>query len=989
MNTFQVLIGGQRINNVSLPFKYGNFLDQQLDFATLTLTRINVKNYPPCTPVIVTVYSENTANGVTYSQSKRFEYIVQGDNSRESPVGSGFYRHEITLIEPTKLLEIPLESLCFTNVGLKDYKKQTPPVNVETEEIPALPTLPSTVVSPLYTGDTISLLPVADLIIVDFGSTVDGNGVTTTRKLEVNNSYVSITNRNGVERFSFTENGLFDNTPSVKIAEGINTIRYYCVISTSIGGLISTRDIVDFTYQIIGIGSVSPPNPYNVQEVIDRILRLQEPLAIQSNGGISPRFKFDLANIPEDKRALFTARNAPEFTFTRQTLREALQTIGGFIHAEPRLLYNDDTNEFDTITFDFFGDIDYAEYYDVNEKADKLLNEYNYEDITRSWNIEQACNELDSYQDNLVNRINKNIATTAQPFATGIQTMRTETVGARLEEGNMYFPTVYPISEIQKFEYIDAGTGTAYDFTPYLYEQSVYESQLSSYEDAYPTSKAYAFYYKQNQPGIYGFFFKREEISGGAFAKYSIVNIINLVTGSNYNGKPFFSLGKDGDLNYAALRFRLTYTPIHSARIKHSKQYIGDWLEYPRTLNYSQGANQVETKYFGENIKGAVERLGTLEKLITFTCFNINTIPKAGLLWDEDYYIATVSVECMVNKFKVTCGLSKNFNRISQYIGVSSYKRQYEVSEVMVQKREWLWKDYLVFTDYTNTPPAAQEDCLIGSAVLQYFKNTLLQDDSVFFKSQITAVEALGADDTAYTRVVLPVIATAVGNVMEFTWAYKDNYSAGQQVVQVGDNYYAQDVQYANYFGRFLYQDWKLSVPSGMVGMDPFTLPQGAISESGINIIASGTLYIAKDSREALQQTMSVEYVTDTKGFVIGSGLAEYNPMVRGLTSGVECKLVALNKRLNKFTKTIDGGIVTEVNVVDSYFTISDDGNYISCKGAESRSAAKSWAYVLETANGNIFLFGKNEEIPDSRIPFGQFKLFTLHNVYKHLKNKA
>ena len=1011
MNTFQVLIGGQRINNVSLPFKYGNFLDQQLDFATLTLTRINIKNYPPCTPVIVTVYSENTANGVTYSQSKRFEYIVQGDNSRESPVGSGFYRHEITLIEPTKLLEIPLESLCFTNVGLKEYKKQTPPVNVETEEIPAHPTLPSSVVSPLYTGDTISLLPVADLIIVDFGATPNpATGGVTSKYLQVNNSYVSVTTRNGVERYSFDEVGRFTNTPSITIAEGVNTIRYYCVID-NFNGVFTTQHIVDFTYQIIGIGSVTPPDPYNVQEVIDRILRLQEPLCIIDRnteddvpGTIYPRFKFDLANIPEDKRALFTARNAPEFTFTRQTLREALQTIGGFIHAEPRLLYNDDTNEFDTITFDFFGDIDYAEYYDVNEKADKLLNEYNYEDITRSWNIEQACNELDSYQDNLVNRINKNIATTAQPFATGIQTMRTETVGARLEEGNMYFPTVYPISEIQKFEYIDAGTGTAYDFTPYLYEQSIYESQLSSYEDAYPTSKAYALYYKQNQPGIYGFFFKREEISGGAFAKYSIVNIINLVTGSNYNGKPFFSLGKDGDLNYAALRFRLTYTPIHSARIKHSKQYIGDWLEYPRTLNYSQGANQVETKYFGENIKGAVERLGTLEKLITFTCFNINTIPKAGLLWDEDYYIATVSVECMVNKFKVTCGLSKNFNRISQYIGVSSYKRQYEVSEVMVQKREWLWKDYLVFTDYTKTPPAAQEDCLIGSSVLRYFKNTLLQDDSVFFKSQITAVEALGADDTAYTRVVLPVIATAVGNVMEFTWEYKDNYSAGQQVVQVDNNYYAQDVQYANYFGRFLYQDFWLATPSGMVGMDPYTLPQGAISESGINIITSGTLYISKDSREALQQTMSVEYVTDTKGFVIGSGLAEYNPMVRGLSAQYyKPRLITLKKRLNKFSKYISGDDKAEIFenpstgeplIQDSWFTITDEGNAISFYGENNYAteSAKSWAYVVPVSlSTGLFyqvLFGKNMDIV-AGMKIGDFTLYALHNVYKHLKNKA
>lgn len=997
MNSFQVTIGGQTVTNVSLPFKYGNFLDQQLDYATMTLTRVNVENFAPCTPVIVSVTSRNTANEVEYVQSKQFEYIVQSDNSRESPVGSGFYRHELTLIEPTKLLEIPLESLCFTNAGLKDYKKQPSPITKEILDNNDASdyVIPQVLYSP--TGGSIQLPNLQEFLIPTSGAT-SFNGFTLTL---INDPRITFTERNGQSTsFIYTNvdgstNAVFNFPKPVTYYKVRVTFEYQFLNNN---GVLSQPNMVDFSFDLVSIGdNYSVPQDYNVQGVITRILALQEPLCVidrntedDEPGTIYPRFKFDLANIPEDKRALFTARNAPEFTFTRQTLREALQTIGGFIHAEPRLLYNSTTGEFDTITFDFFGEMDYAEYYDVNEKADKLLNEYNYEDKTFTWNIEQACNELDSYQENLVSRINRATEATAQPFLTGYQTLRAETVGARLEEENMYLPTSYPIHEVKGLSVIVGDT--PYDITPYLYEETIYASQLSSYEDAYPTSKAYALYYKQNQKGVYGFFFKRENVTSGVFVNYAIKNILDLVVGYDV-----------GSLNYQEMRFRIVYTPIHSARIKHSKQNIEEWLQYPRTLNYSQSANQVETKYFGENIKGAVERLGTLEKLVTFTCFNINTIPKPGLLWDEDYFISTVSVECMVDKFKVTCGLSKNFNQISQYIGVSSYKRQFEVSEVMVQTREWLWKDYIVLTDYTNTPPAAQDDCLIGASVMQYLKNTFLQDRASFFSKELAAVEVYGSDDTSsFTRVVLPLISVSVGNVMEFTWEYQDNYSAGQQVIKIDNDYYAQDVQYADYFGRMLYQNWKLATPSGMTDyLKPERLPQGAI-ESGIQIIQSKFMYMSKDSREKLKQTMAVEFVTDTKGFVIGSGLAEFNPMVRGLSAeNWKPRLVTLPKRLNKFESYIRLDGVVEVFeltqngdplIYNSEFTVSD--NYLAYYGDYNTAtkSAKAWAYVVPVSlqSGTFYqvLFGKNINIV-AGMKVGDFTAYALHDVYKYKKNRA
>ena len=121
MNNFSVTIGGLAYKNAIFPLKYEDLLDEQLNSAVLGLTRVSTQYFKPATPVFITITSNNLANGVEYNQTKTLEYVISNDRSIESPVGSGFYRHEITLIEPTKLLEIPLESLCFRNAGGRTF----------------------------------------------------------------------------------------------------------------------------------------------------------------------------------------------------------------------------------------------------------------------------------------------------------------------------------------------------------------------------------------------------------------------------------------------------------------------------------------------------------------------------------------------------------------------------------------------------------------------------------------------------------------------------------------------------------------------------------------------------------------------------------------------------------------------------------------------------------------------------------------------------
>ena len=108
----------RQYDNVVLPFKYGKLLDEQLDYAVFSINRTTVQKFPLNTLVSARVLSD--ANEYTIFEN----WLIVSDESVESPVGSGFYNHEIMIVEPTKLAEgIPVESLCFTNPTGNDYTR--------------------------------------------------------------------------------------------------------------------------------------------------------------------------------------------------------------------------------------------------------------------------------------------------------------------------------------------------------------------------------------------------------------------------------------------------------------------------------------------------------------------------------------------------------------------------------------------------------------------------------------------------------------------------------------------------------------------------------------------------------------------------------------------------------------------------------------------------------------------------------------------------
>ena len=926
-NNFTVTLDGKDYTkNVPYPIKWSRMLDEQLDQARFTLKRLKRDIIHPLTPMSITMTDKK-------GRELKFDTLVTTDPAAELPVGNGTHDHETIHLEETKVLEgIVVDALTFTNDLGRSYlgnaKEITVNIDAQKEgalnvayyptaaEIQNIENSKSPKGTSPYTFISIKKLFSDYANIGNFANKWSSCylRVTNESKKIIDDNYENTSTNVG-------SHGLPDIDKEVSLEIGIYNVEYY------INFLNNSNYYTKVNYSFSVIENVAALPRWNIASVIDRVLDVAEPHL----EGVAPRFVLNA-----EQHALFEQIEAPEFAFTNSTLKEILDQIGGYIHGIPRLRGN-------VIYFDMLG----------GTKQAKIANpKYKYISNMYSQDIENYCTSLDSTVDNLVCLTDRGQGTITEPYSDGGKSLRTETVYARVEEGNMFISTKYPIQEIVLVvnTAIPGMNLGDLDITPYVFEAAEYARQ-DSYGANYPTSKVYALYYTQGQKNIYGLNFKQKTVNS-EMGDYSIIRILSEASGQ--------TVGSLGD-KYPALAFRVSYIPVFSARTQQTKQYIGDY-KTPRALVYNQGANVIETKHFGENMKGAVARMGNVDRVVTYNLGDFSLIPEIGEMYGEDYYIAGVTCELYPNHIKCMLTLSKDFNRLSQYIGINSVRRFYEVSEKQAYRRDIKYADYLVIGDKVE-----EDDTLLRS--LSTLKRALEGGTipGLYAIYGIDHVVAEGRDENGgpLKKVLLPVVTTAQGNAMVFTFNYEDNYSAGAQVQPQTaggvSGYFTNAVAYADYYGRM--KTLKFAMNNRVrEEVDDMQLPQTNLPYN-VGPIRADTkgLVVRKDGREILSVNYVVEFVTNKRNYIIGSALARNAGYVRTsfLVYDDNARLYVLPNRIPKFAEKLD---ITDATFVWNYFRghISEVENGLKFEDFTSKVDGEAWAVV----NGRgEFYFGSNEPI--------------------------
>lgn len=979
-NEIAVYINGMnKTARVVLPFKIGNFLDERLDEAHLSLRGVKKENYVPLTPVEVVI--TNTLywgiwndNPIIDKQSTKTRYfVVANDVAWEVPVGSGFYNHDLYLIEITKIAEcFVIDTITYTNDLGRIYTGGVPATpKTEYTQSGVIGELNPRDFPPVTPTNYTPALPMNEDFEFVSAHTVFPYNKSDTFNITINNIYTQTVYIDNEQVFE-NEYSIYNTSAgatitgedkgyTVKIeANKIYKVKYVYHLTRTPAGGAQGSITVTAEYEFSAVENKLPLKQWTVADVINRLLDVCEPI----RKGEKPRFRLNAEQAVKFDKIL-----APQFSFTKQTLRECLKDVGGFIHGEPRLTpVKDESGQ-------YYYEVSY-EMYASQEKSGLFTMPYIKKDVSQY--VNNYVTHLDSSVENLVNQLDKMSGVIIEPYRDGAKTVRTETLYARIEDTNMLIPTQYPIYSVEKLEYVyvDGADNKvkSVDITPWLFEETIYNSRLSSYASQYPYSKMYAIYYTQGVKNIKGLNFKVPKATNteGAWGQYSIINIIRQAMSNNeYMG--------EANPNYPGMSFRVTYTPFYNARVSQTKVNYKDFSR-PAALIYNQTANVIESRYYGEHLKGAVARLGNVEKTLTYYFYRMGAIPKAGQMYDENYYISAVALEFYPTIIKCTVALSRDFNRISGYIGINSQKRYSEISQNQAVERNTLWKEYIV----VGTQETPDRDCLMSDTLLYMIADTFIQYPaglpSGVTLEPLTNVTAWG---TSYKgndipAVSLPVISSAFGNSISFSWEYEDNYSAGAvSSYQSNKNvkgYFQNNAPYTDYYGRIFYYNFDLQqagkIPdSGDLETIGTELPQSTkvTQSSGFISTVGKTPYILrKDNREKLQCNFQIDFVANQNNIIIGSALASYCPAVRGADLSLRAKLYVFPTELNKFTDHVEA-YETDVLLKDLpsaditigygpgafYVTIlTDTGEH-----GEFPGSGKSWAIVTaqtEEYGGNV-----------------------------------
>lgn len=945
----------QDLPDWSRPFTDGTSLDDTLDAGCINLS-LSSRSEPirPFTPIRIIVSQDGNEVDRIYrlvaSTKRTKRTFAQSTGNR--------YDWTINTIELTKLLERRfVGTMTSTKYLQTDYAAMTAIAPYTIEGV----------------GDTVNidyLVPAKTESLYQLINPDKQITKVTDKETQVVSSSVNVYNAIGTLVKTIDTTNIKDEiVGSIQFTEvGYYLIKAYIKYSYYIPNQSFIREST-YTFRISVFSEKSPKTQPTITTVCQPLL----------SSGVTRRKEISNQEfeLDADFAEQYKEVGSPEFSFTNCTLWDALSQVGGFIHAIPRLVprsKDDDTHY--NVTFDKLGGSDIA------PNMPPLI----YQDMTLD--INEYCGTIASPAQNLCN--------TEDDTKGAITELGNDYITVRAEEGaieingdNVIIRTSMPIQKLISLEcgfipgYENGGKAVG-DITAYAYEDAEYSVLSSYWGSAYPYSKAWALRWKQGGNVIDGLTFKQEGKTSAstAFGKTAIVNIIEAKTGVEVS----LTDATQGQW-YRQLAFKVTYVPIVTARVEAIKPY--DTNKTNNTLVYNQGANVAETSFYGEKMRGAIARLGQAVEQRTYDIKTWNGLPKVGQLLDGKY-IATIDAQYDITRIRISLTLTKDFNQLSQFVGLNSNYRLYDISEKQSVERHIHYFDKIVLGHAKNENASPMTIIKAVADMLRRTFHPYGMTDTPIKKVSVARVLPFSNGTAMEDRsVVLPVAAFPFGTSLCFSFSFFDNYGAGYQSSNDYDGEKNKATQrlvpYTDVYGEIselhfglFAEGWTPTIDTQKDGSYAMLYPQNEDykwnGESADEPLISthlvgftnpvGALIINKDSREKIDVTYQVHFCADEDNIVVGAGLADFCQYV-GSNVGkntLNVYVIWLDHTINGLNKYISGGYVERINLVitQSAFT-SVDGIFRWNGRACPTDRAFAYAVCKMSNNGKYeMLFGEN-----------------------------
>jgi len=385
---------------------------------------------------------------------------------------------------------------------------------------------------------------------------------------------------------------------------------------------------------------VSPPR-FKLFQVVNR-LQFTAPIEQDNNLTNTRIFALDPNLIPR-----LSAIESPDFVFNNRNLKEILMEVFDFIGAIPRLTKISDSI---TLTADFY-----------NERG-TLVTEDNFHNMKRL-DIKEYSTALEADIKNLYDT-----NTTVIDPAPGAWKRVTSNEGL-VKEDNAFLKTQYGIIDIISFKFKNGQK--IVDITDQILEKEAWDQlEFIKFGEALDTGN-----YRDNTL----FFTRYSPNIEGMFEPGGILGIENRLTLAVRS-----ALLKLDDpdwktiFDYRTVDFQIEYKALIDSRTE-VKRVDTFSIKYDSQRVSNQSDNVVRADRVLDRMQKMQQLLGNAQIMTSERLQDLSRLHELADYTADDYVLTTVEMICDKKHITAKYMWSKNFSRISDFIGVNSEYREYDI----------------------------------------------------------------------------------------------------------------------------------------------------------------------------------------------------------------------------------------------------------------------------------------------------------------------
>lgn len=412
----------------------------------------------------------------------------------------------------------------------------------------------------------------------------------------------------------------------------------------------------------------------------------------------------------------------------------------------------------------------------------------------------------------------------------------------------------------------------------FVFEENIYrllpivENEIAITD--YTTSKGFAIYYALGDNKIQGFSYRLPTVNtGDPENDYAIKRIL---------GRVFDVIPTDWkNIKVNDFVFHIKYRTKDTVRSDQTRPDLRKYMlntKYDRIPQHNQFNNQtdivVDSVKFGNNIYGKLIRTGNTEYTTTEWVPSLSLLKQSGELYKingNNYYVARVKNTYFKDHIISEVTYSKDYNQLSEIIGIPSEPRFYEISERSLIEREVPFNDYIVLG--TSIKSLNNSQSFIRGQGWNYISNLLLGEEKEFPKYAITVFKNdkdrvygdVISNEFFYKEICHAVSTYSIENTLTIEWDMEDNFSAGELVRKTEksiddttDTAYntLEPVQYTDAFGRSDLVDFLIMKDIGDLNATQISgLPNSPIRTRTRNQIIG--------TSEEIEEIMRLPYIGD------------------------------------------------------------------------------------------------------------------------------